>query len=105
MLPHEAVQIVARSGGIPVLAHPGRLKDEAIVAELVNAGLAGLEVFYSTHDSGQVAYYRKMAARFGLVMTAGSDFHDIRYTPRGVGMEVERSDIEPFLAKLEALVI
>jgi predicted metal-dependent phosphoesterase TrpH len=104
MLPHEAVQIVTRSGGVAVLAHPGRLKDESIVAELVNAGLAGLEVFYSTHDSNQVAHYRKMAAHYGLVMTAGSDFHDIRYNPRGVGMEVERTDIEPFLSKLEAAV-
>ena len=30
-------------------------------------------------------------------MTAGSDFHDIRYNPRGVGMDVERADIAPFL--------
>jgi predicted metal-dependent phosphoesterase TrpH len=97
MLPHEAVRIVARCGGVAVLAHPGRLKDEAIIEELVNAGLAGLEVFYPTHDANQVAHYRKIAARYGLVMSAGSDFHDIRYNPRGVGMDVERADIAPFL--------
>jgi hypothetical protein len=30
-------------------------------------------------------------------MTAGSDFHDIRYHTRGVGAEVEDEDIRPFL--------
>jgi predicted metal-dependent phosphoesterase TrpH len=97
MQPQEAVQIVKRCGGVPVLAHPSRLKDEAIIEELVGEGLVGLEVFYPTHDPGQVAHYRALASRYGLVMTGGSDFHDLRYNPRGVGMEVERADIAPFL--------
>jgi predicted metal-dependent phosphoesterase TrpH len=97
MQPQEALQIVKRCGGVPVLAHPGRLKDESIVEELAGAGLVGLEVFYPTHGPNQVAHYRALASRYGLVMTGGSDFHDLRYNPRGVGMEVERSDIVPFL--------
>ena len=97
MLPHEAVQLVGRCGGVAVLAHPGRLKDEAIIDELVRAGLAGIEVFYPTHSPSQIAHYRTIAAHHGLVMTAGSDFHDLRYNPRGVGMAVERDDITPFL--------
>ncbi len=95
--PQEAVKLVARAGGIAVLAHPGRLKDESIVAELVEAGLAGIETFYPTHDANQVAHYRELASRYGLVMTAGSDFHDALYNARGVGMDVEREDIAPFL--------
>lgn len=97
MGPHEAVELIARSGGVAVLAHPGRLKDEAIVAELVAAGLAGIETFYPTHEPGQVAHFRDVATHFGLVMTAGSDFHDKRYNARGVGMEVDRDDIAGFL--------
>jgi hypothetical protein len=30
-------------------------------------------------------------------MTAGSDFHDPRWNARGVGMDVEAADIQPFL--------
>ena len=30
-------------------------------------------------------------------MTGGSDFHDIRYHTRGVGMEIAEEDIRPFL--------
>ncbi len=95
--PHDAVKLVARAGGVAVLAHPGRLKDESIIEELVEAGLAGIETFYPTHDQNQVAHFRGIAAEYGLVMTAGSDFHDARYNARGVGMEVAREDITPFL--------
>ncbi|GAC1303816.1 MAG: PHP domain-containing protein [Vulcanimicrobiaceae bacterium] len=97
MGPHRAVELIARSGGVAVLAHPGRLKDEAVIDELVVAGLAGIETFYPTHEPAQVAHFRAIATHHGLVMTAGSDFHDIRYNARGVGMEVERDDIAGFL--------
>ncbi|GAC1452377.1 MAG: PHP domain-containing protein [Vulcanimicrobiaceae bacterium] len=97
MPPHQAVELVARAGGVAVLAHPGRLKYESIIDELVHAGLAGIEVFYPTHEPHQVARYRAIATQHGLVMTAGSDFHDARYNTRGVGMEVEADDIAGFL--------
>ncbi|MGP6157466.1 MAG: phosphatase [Vulcanimicrobiaceae bacterium] len=96
--PQDAVRAIARAGGVPVLAHPGRLDDDRdIIEELVAAGLVGIEVFYPTHAPAQVARYRSIAAEHGLVMTAGSDFHDIRWNTRGVGMDVEREDITAFL--------
>jgi 3',5'-nucleoside bisphosphate phosphatase len=95
--PQRAIETIAASGGIPVLAHPGRLSDDEIIDELADAGLAGLEVFYPTHTPAQVARFRARAKQYGLVMTGGSDFHDIRYTDRPVGVEVEREDIAPFL--------
>lgn len=95
--PHEAIAVIREAGGIPVLAHPGRLKDYAIIDDLVEHGLQGLEVFYPTHEPMQVQHFRNKAAALGLVMTAGSDFHDIRYHKRGVGAEVEERDIAPFL--------
>ena len=95
--PQDAVALVARAGGVPVLAHPGRLKDESIVEELVDAGLAGIETFYPTHDANMTAHFRELARHYGLVMTAGSDFHDARYNARGVGMDVASEDIAPFL--------
>ncbi len=95
--PHEAIDVICASGGIPVLAHPGRLRDYDIIGELVDHGLRGLEVFYPTHEPMQVQYFRDQAKRYDLVMTAGSDFHDIRYHKRGVGAEVDEADIRPFL--------
>jgi hypothetical protein len=95
--PEQAIDVIRESGGHPVLAHPGRLKDEAIIDELIAYGLAGLEVFYPTHNASQTAMFRERATKHGLVMTAGSDFHDIRWNTRGVGMDVDEADIKPFL--------
>jgi predicted metal-dependent phosphoesterase TrpH len=95
--PHEAIDVILASGGVPVLAHPGRLKDYSVIDELAERGLQGLEVFYPTHEPMQMQYFRDQARRLNLVMTAGSDFHDIRYHKRGVGMEVDEDDIAPFL--------
>jgi predicted metal-dependent phosphoesterase TrpH len=95
--PQEAILEIGRAGGVAVLAHPGRLRDYGIIDELVPAGLRGIEVFYPTHDASQVALFREKAKRFGLVMSGGSDFHDARYHKRGVGVEVDADDIQPFL--------
>jgi predicted metal-dependent phosphoesterase TrpH len=95
--PHEAIAAIRAAGGIAVLAHPGRLHDYALIDELVEHGLQGLEVFYPTHEAAQVQLFREKATRFGLVMSGGSDFHDIRYHKRGVGVEIDEADIRPFL--------
>jgi len=95
--PAQAIDVIREVGGVPVLAHPGRMKDESIIDELIEHGLAGLEVFYPTHEASQTAMFRERAARHGLVMTAGSDFHDIRWNTRGVGVDVADADIAPFL--------
>jgi predicted metal-dependent phosphoesterase TrpH len=95
--PEQAIDVIRESGGFPVLAHPGRLKDDSVIDELIEHGLAGLEVFYPTHNASQTAIFRERAVKHGLVMTAGSDFHDIRWNTRGVGMDVDEADIKPFL--------
>jgi predicted metal-dependent phosphoesterase TrpH len=96
----EAIDAIARSGGIPVLAHPGRLSDYTIIDEMAEHGVVGLEVFYPTHTPPMRAHFRQTAKRLGLVMTAGSDFHDARWNSSTVGMDVEEEDIAPFLALL-----
>jgi hypothetical protein len=95
--PAQAIEVIRASGGLPVLAHPGRLKDDAVIGELIEQGLVGLEVFYPTHNASQTAIFRERAKRHGLVMTGGSDFHDARYNTRGVGMDIDEADIAPFL--------
>ncbi len=95
--PHEAIDAIHAAGGVAVLAHPGRLKDYAIIDELAGSGLDGLEVFYPRHDDDDVTYFREKSHQYGLVMTAGSDFHDIRYHTHGVGRAVDDTDIAPFL--------
>ena len=95
--PPEAIDAIHAAGGIAVLAHPGRMKDQSLLDAVIPLGLDGLEVFYPRHDSDDVARFRDVARAHGLLMTAGMDFHDIRYHERGVGMEVDERDITPFL--------
>jgi predicted metal-dependent phosphoesterase TrpH len=78
--PEQAIDLIIGAGGIPVLAHPFRMDGgpqaaEILLSELVPSGLKGLEVLYSTHDSSEVEFASKLAKKFGLLMTGGSDFH------------------------------
>jgi 3',5'-nucleoside bisphosphate phosphatase len=102
--PEHAIETISAAGGIPVLAHPGRLKDRALVDELARRGLRGLEVFYPLHDVADTREFREKANQYGLLMTAGMDFHDIRYHTAGVGIEVDAEDIRPFLDQVVAFV-
>jgi hypothetical protein len=78
LAPVEAVRIIRRARGVPVLAHPGLANRDELIPELVAAGLLGIEAFYPEHSSGQITMYREMCARLGLVATGGSDFHGPR---------------------------
>ena len=78
LTPVEAVRIIRRARGVPVLAHPGLANRDELIPELVEAGLAGIEAFYPEHSTGQITAYRELAAKLGLVATGGSDFHGPR---------------------------
>ena len=78
LTPVEAVRIIRRARGVPVLAHPGLAHRDELIPELVEAGLAGIEAFYPEHSAGQITAYRELAAKLDLVATGGSDFHGPR---------------------------
>ena len=77
----DAITMITDAGGIPVLAHPFTLhlksSDEldALVRNLVNQGLQGLEVYYSEHNERTTSSYKLLAKRYNLAITGGSDFH------------------------------
>ena len=79
--PREALEMIRQSGGVSVLAHPIQLRPlndgelERIVKDLKDLGLLGLEVIHSDHGPNLVEKYTKLADRFGLLKTGGSDFH------------------------------
>ena len=73
----EAVEVILDSGGIPVVAHPGhnfRGKEE-VVADLLDQGAAGLEVFNNYHNLDQMEFFASLLTKRGGLMTSGSDFH------------------------------
>jgi predicted metal-dependent phosphoesterase TrpH len=79
--PSEALRLINDSGGLAVLAHPFQLRTgsdaelERVVKDLVDLGLSGIEVLHSDHDDAWISRCEKLAAKFGLLRTGGSDFH------------------------------
>ena len=78
--PVLAVQLVREAGGVPVMAHPfangrGWTVDDAVVEEMSEAGLAGLEAYHRDHRPSEVRHAEELAARLGLFVTGSSDYH------------------------------
>ena len=76
----EAIQVVRSLGGITILAHPAQVKDERLY-DLIGAGLEGIEVYSSYHGKEDEEYFKGVCDRFGLLVTAGSDFHGREIKP------------------------
>ncbi|MBM3335594.1 PHP domain-containing protein, partial [Candidatus Sumerlaeota bacterium] len=78
--PEEAIALISEAGGLAALAHPyymGMATDLicSTLSRLKQAGLAGIEAYYSEHTEEQTRLYLEMAKRFDLLVTGGTDFH------------------------------
>jgi len=78
MTPEEAVKLILRADGLPVLAHPLTINDpEKMVIELKAAGLVGIEAYYNNYTAGEISQLVSLADRHGLITTGGSDYHGL----------------------------
>lgn len=80
MPPERAISLILNAGGIPVLAHPLLYKLppeelETLLRRLTDAGLKGLEVYYSSNTGFDEQICYSLANRYHLLMTGGTDFH------------------------------
>ena len=82
--PREAIEGILGGGGIPVLAHPAYgdgdqlilgAEMEERVKRLKRYGLQGLEAYYSGFTPKIRDQMTALADRFGMFVTAGSDYH------------------------------
>lgn len=84
--PLEAVKVLKDNGSIPVLAHPlssdaksGRSSIQnldVLLPELVEEGLAGIEVYYGDYNEDQISALCKLADEYSLIKCGGSDYHN-----------------------------
>jgi 3',5'-nucleoside bisphosphate phosphatase len=82
LTPADAVRLVRRVGGLPVLAHPAEIVMlPNLLPELIDAGLVGLEAYYAEYTPEAVEGLLLLADEHGLVPTGGTDFH--RRDPSG----------------------
>lgn len=75
LTPEDAVALILRAGGVPVLAHPRDVTN--YIEPLVKVGLIGLEALYSAYDETTRADLVRWAKRYDLIVTGGSDFHGL----------------------------
>jgi 3',5'-nucleoside bisphosphate phosphatase len=76
--PHEAVEAIYNSGGIPVIAHPGLAENiDKLVPELLAYGLGGMEAYHKSHSPAVIEYVCNMAEKHELLVTGGTDFHGL----------------------------
>ena len=76
----EAITLIRNMGGVAVLAHPGILKVErdrleAEIKRLVSCGLGGIEAIHTDHTPADKEFFKGLAARYGVAVSGGSDFH------------------------------
>lgn len=81
LTPRQALERIRESGGLPVLAHPVQLRLEndaqleRQIKDLLDMGLAGIEVIHSDHDAQTIEKLIHLADKYNLLKTGGSDFH------------------------------
>lgn len=104
----EAVAAAHASGALCALAHPGRGEGEIhrysveeIETLLADAPLDGIEALYPTHTAEQVAEFTALAARRGLLISAGSDSHGPR---QRLPIPYAAAQVAPLLARLGVAV-
>ncbi|MDE5931691.1 MAG: PHP domain-containing protein, partial [Lachnospiraceae bacterium] len=78
--PSQAVELILQNGGVPILAHPplyhmGKDRLDALVHTLKQAGLIGIETIYSTYDRQDERDMFRLAEKYDLLPSGGSDFH------------------------------
>lgn len=75
LTPQEGIELIHRCHGLAVLAHPGLVKSDSLVEELIGQGFEGLEVYHTAHWPASAQKYSDLAQKYGLLITGGSDSH------------------------------
>ena len=75
----ETIAFIKSLGAVAILAHPFLNLNEAelrvFLQKAKQAGLDGMEVYYSTYDAETTALAENIAEEYGILKSGGSDFH------------------------------
>ena len=78
----DAIALLSDIGAVPVLAHPSLIKMteselKAALADWINAGLKGVEIYHPAMTHADRMQWLSFARRHQMLITGGSDFHAI----------------------------
>lgn len=105
LTPAEAVRLILKSGGLPVLAHPLTGGDpETTIQELKAVGLVGVEVYYASYSDEEITPLLGLASKHGLIATGGTDYHGLDEENEAVmgSVEVPEKAVADLLAMARA---
>jgi predicted metal-dependent phosphoesterase TrpH len=93
----DIVTWIRDAGGVACLAHPGRYKLSAgarrqMIADFVAAGGGGIEVVTGVNGASHVEALGRLAVKFGLLGSVGSDFHDPQHIWNPLGRSLKLPD-------------
>ncbi|MDO8600230.1 MAG: PHP domain-containing protein [bacterium] len=77
----DAIELLHNAGGVAVWSHPAihldrdAKKIEETLEALIGAGLDGVEAFHPDYSEDEVEFLNMFAGKYGILRTAGSDFH------------------------------
>ncbi len=97
-----ALSLIADAGGIPIIAHPVTLNIsderlfEEMLADFIEKGGKGIEVYSNLHTLEDVTFFLKMADKYNLIISGGSDFHGDKEEIMGNFAESEMIPVEIF---------
>jgi hypothetical protein len=85
-VPHYApdpvlgVELIRAAGGVPIFAHPkakvrGRTVNDQLFYDMLDAGLAGVEVYHRDNSGSGKAWLLDFAKQHDLLVTGSSDYH------------------------------
>jgi predicted metal-dependent phosphoesterase TrpH len=106
MTPVECVRCIVERGGLACIAHPADLEGlDSILAELKDAGMAAMEVFYKSYPPETVERLQRAAQRYDLIPLGGSDYHGIFGNDEPLPGDIPLPDwaIERFLERARTL--
>jgi predicted metal-dependent phosphoesterase TrpH len=99
----EAIELIHNAGGLAVMAHPGLNRTDESIPRMVDEGLDGIECYHTKHSPSTSEHYLKIAARYNLLVTGGSDCHGYsKGKPLIGGVKLPGEHLEKLLSAYEA---
>lgn len=86
----EIIDLIHRSGGIAIVAHPMRLQRDDALEELCHLGADGIEAINPSASPQDQRALEAFAQVRGLLVTGGSDFHEPDQREIGIDLPDER---------------
>ncbi len=74
----KGIELINQTGGVAVLAHPGKDLPPHVLMSIIDSGIDGIEVVHPSHHADTQRHYREIAYNYCLLETGGSDFHGNR---------------------------